>query len=96
MGEDFWNRIGHAHLLRIRCRVLVAVIAAIRLDRRIMKNKIIAALLEERRGYENRGLIERIEAVDAALAELGHVVETSSVEPMIEKAMKIKPRKKKR
>jgi hypothetical protein len=75
---------------------VIAAIAVVRLDRRIMKNKIIAALLEERRGYENRGLIERIEAVDAALAELGHVVETSSIEPMVEKAMKVKPRKKKR
>jgi hypothetical protein len=75
---------------------VIAAIAVVRLDRRIMKNKIIAALLEERRGYENRGLIERIESVDAALAELGHVVETSSIEPMVEKAMKVKPRKKKR
>jgi hypothetical protein len=75
---------------------VIAAVAVVRLDRRIMKNKIIAALLEERRGYENRGLIERIEAVDAALAELGHVVETSSIEPMVEKAMKVKPRKKKR
>jgi len=61
-----------------------------------MKNKIIDALLAERRGYENRGLVERVEAVDAALADLGYVVETASVEPAIENAMKMKPRKKKR
>jgi hypothetical protein len=75
---------------------LIAAIVAIGLDRRIMKNKIIDALLAERKGYENRGLIERVEAVDAALADLGYFVETATIEPKVERAIKPSSRKKRR
>jgi hypothetical protein len=36
-----------------------------------MSSKLIQALLEERRGYEMRGLRDRVKAVEEALRELG-------------------------
>ena len=36
----------------------------------------IAALLQERRGYVNRGLDDRVAAIDAELKKLGHQAET--------------------
>lgn len=37
-----------------------------------MSDAMIAALLEERRGYVARGLTDRVKLVDAQLAALGH------------------------
>lgn len=37
-----------------------------------MSDAMIAALLEERRGYAARGLTDRVKLVDAQLAALGH------------------------
>jgi len=54
----------------------------------------IKALLVERRGYEARGLADRVAAVDAALAALGHEIETTSIAPETERA--IAPRARKR
>jgi hypothetical protein len=54
----------------------------------------IAALLVERRGYEARGLRDRVAAVDAALAALGHEIEATSLSPETERA--IAPRARKR
>lgn len=39
-----------------------------------MSDAMIAALLEERRGYVARNLPERVKLVDAQLAALGHKV----------------------
>lgn len=61
-------------------------------------SKYIEALLIERRGYEVRGLQDRVAAVDAQLAELGFShkylsppsekpIEVASVEPEMEKAI---------
>ena len=61
-------------------------------------SKYIEALLIERRGYEVRGLKDRVAAVDAQLAELGFShkylsppsetpIEVASVEPEIETAV---------
>jgi hypothetical protein len=46
----------------------------------------IQALLAERRGYLVRGLQSRVDAVDAALRQLGYEVETSAVEHRSETA----------
>jgi hypothetical protein len=54
----------------------------------------IAALLVERRGYEARGLRDRVAAVDAALAALGFEIEATSLSPETERA--IAPRARKR
>jgi len=37
-----------------------------------MSDALIAALLDERRGYVARGLSDRVKLVDAELAALGH------------------------
>jgi len=46
----------------------------------------IMALLSERRSYLVRNLPKRVEAVDAALRELGYEVETAAVEQRSETA----------
>ena len=59
-------------------------------------NKQIEALLFERSGYEVRGLKDRVKAVDAALRELGFEhkyssepeIETASIEPVSERAVR--------
>lgn len=60
----------------------------------------IAALLIERRGYEQRGLTLRVAAVDAQLEFLGHRVEApahevAAVEPSAERAVSPRGRKRK-
>lgn len=63
-----------------------------------MSNKnLIAALLIERDGYLKRNLFERIEAIDATLAELGYVAkETATLDPGTERATPPKARKRKK
>jgi hypothetical protein len=58
-----------------------------------MKNdRLILALLEERRGYLARQLFERVADVDAALAALNYAVtETATIEPQTETATRKKP-----
>ena len=54
----------------------------------------IAALLEERRGYVVRGLADRVKAVDAELARLGHkapAAPSTAQAPAPEKAVAPKP-----
>lgn len=58
-------------------------------------SKYIEALLIERKGYEQRGLKDRVKAVDAALAELGYEgknslpeVEVAAIEPDAERAVR--------
>ena len=64
-------------------------------------SKMIDALLAERAGYECRGLEDRVKAVDAALRELGFdhkympEVEVASVEPVVEKSVLKRGKKKK-
>jgi hypothetical protein len=54
-------------------------------------SKQIEALLVERKGYEMRGLKDRVKICDEALRALGHSVktpevETAAVEPVAERA----------
>lgn len=58
-----------------------------------MKNdRLILALLEERRGYLARRLSERVADVDAALAALNYpVTETATIKPQAETATRKKP-----
>jgi hypothetical protein len=65
-----------------------------------MKSKYIEALLVERSGYERRGLVDRVKAVDAALREAGFEhkylndkVETATVEPPAERAIQKRAQK---
>jgi hypothetical protein len=58
-------------------------------------NKQIEALLIEREGYVRRGLKDRVKAVDASLRELDFdhkymtdEIETASVEPVVERAVR--------
>lgn len=56
-------------------------------------NKQIEALLVEREGYVRRGLKDRVSAVDSVLDSLGYKtkapqVETASVEPAQERAVR--------
>jgi hypothetical protein len=61
-------------------------------------NKQIDALLNERAGYVRRGLKDRVKACDDSLAALGYKnktdvvetapVETASVEPVVERAVR--------
>ena len=59
-------------------------------------NKNIESLLVERAGYERRGLPDRVKQVDAQLRELGFdhkymsepQIETASIEPMTERAIR--------
>lgn len=60
-------------------------------------NKLIQALLAERDGYVRRNLLERIEAVDEALAALGYgTTETAAVQPESERATNPKSRKRRK
>jgi hypothetical protein len=63
-----------------------------------MTSKYVEALLIERRGYEQRGMKDRVAQVDAALREVGYEskymtdeVETAAVEQEAERATKKKP-----
>ena len=67
-------------------------------------NKQIEALLQERAGYVRRNLPKRVEAVDAALRELGFdhkymtsepSIETATAEPGVERATMPKTRRRK-
>lgn len=65
-----------------------------------MTSKYIESLLLERRGYEQRGMVDRIKLVDAALRELGYEskymtqeTETAAVEPQVERSAKRKSKK---
>lgn len=60
-------------------------------------NNRIAALLQEREGYVRRNLFERIEAIDAILADLGYgAKETAALDPGTERATPPKARKRKK
>lgn len=62
-------------------------------------DKQIQSLLIEREGYRRRGLIERVEAVDEALAALGYRaidIEVTTAEPSTEKAKRKSPRRRKK
>jgi len=63
-------------------------------------NPNIESLLRERAGYERRGLVERVKAVDAELRELDfdhkymtRQDETAAVQPPAERATRVKPQK---
>lgn len=62
-----------------------------------MARTLIDALLVERTGYANRGLIERVAQIDAALRELGysheHTTEAATVTPPAERAVAPRARK---
>lgn len=61
-----------------------------------MSEKLINALLVERKSLEARGLKDRIKAVDEQLKALGYSVkETASIEPQMETAAASKPRRRK-
>lgn len=68
-----------------------------------MTSKLIQALLEERRGYEMRGLRDRVKAVDEALRDLGFnskqatpsEVEVAAIEPEVEQATRSVRKKRK-
>lgn len=61
-----------------------------------MNDKLIKALLDERKGLEARGLKDRIKAVDEQLKALGYVTkETASIQPEVETATAPKPRRRK-
>lgn len=59
-------------------------------------NQNIESLLVERAGYERRGLPDRVKQVDTQLRELGFdhkymsesQIETASIEPMTERAIR--------
>jgi len=59
-------------------------------------NQNIESLLVERAGYERRGLPDRVKQVDAQLRELGfdhkymseQQIETASIEPLTERAIR--------
>ena len=66
-----------------------------------MKNKWIVGLLAEREAYVRRGLTDKVQMVDEALAALGHrvddaVVETAAIDPVIEQAKVVRGRKRKK
>jgi hypothetical protein len=63
-------------------------------------NKQIEALLIERRGYEQRGLKDRVAAVDEQLHKLGYhhksvtvETETATVAPQVERSIRSKTKK---
>ena len=65
-----------------------------------MTSKYIESLLIERAGYERRGLVDRVKAVDAALREAGFehkyltdTIETATVEPPTERAIQKRAQK---
>lgn len=60
------------------------------------RQSMIQALEIERIGYVMRNLPERVAAVDARLASLGHQIETASIEPEVETAARKKPAKRKK
>lgn len=66
-----------------------------------MKNKWIAGLLAEREAYVRRGLTDKVQMVDEALAALGHrvddaAVETAAIDPVVEQAKVVRGRKRKK
>jgi len=61
-----------------------------------MSHALIKALLAERHSYVMHNLSERVAAIDARLASLGHQVETASIEPQVETAARKKPAKRKK
>ncbi len=65
-----------------------------------MTDKMIAALLQEREGYQRRGLKDRVALVDAQLKQIGYqsksdAVEVAAVDYQTENAAAPKVRKKK-
>lgn len=62
-------------------------------------DKKIKALLAERLGYERRGKVDRVAAVDEQLRALGYnkqpetPVETAAVEPQVERSARRKSKK---
>jgi len=64
----------------------------------MMNDKLIAALLNERRAYVMRGLTDRVRAVDDALRDLGHVIETetASIDHDVETTSRKKPNKRRK
>lgn len=61
-----------------------------------MSEKLINALLEERKGLEARGLKDRVKAVDEQLKALGYSAkETAAIQPEVETATAPKPRRRK-
>ena len=59
--------------------------------------RLIASLLEERRGYVMRKLPDRIAAVDARLAMLGYYeTETATLDAAAETATRKKPTRRKK
>lgn len=65
------------------------------------QNKWIAGLLAERESYVRRGLRDKVQMVDDALAALGHrvddvVVETASLDADVEQAKVVRGRKRKK
>jgi hypothetical protein len=63
-----------------------------------MNKHIIESLLIERAGYVQRGLKDRVAAVDASLRDAGYKaesakVETATAEPVVETASKPAPKK---
>ncbi len=66
-----------------------------------MKNKWIVGLLAEREAYVRRGLTDKVQMVDEALAALGHrvddaSVETAAIDVAIEQAKVVRGRKRKK
>lgn len=61
-------------------------------------DRIIEALLAERKGYERRGLTDRVAEVDAMLARLGVFTETetATAQPQVETAARKKPLRRKK
>ena len=65
-----------------------------------MSEKLIKALLSERKGLEARGLKDRIKAVDEQLKALGYAeksapIEVATIEPDVEVAAAPKARRRK-
>lgn len=62
-----------------------------------MARSLVDALLAERAGYANRGLVDRVAQIDAALRELGFestpTVEAAAVAPSAERAVTPRARK---
>ena len=95
MGTNQRHRIDHSNLLVVYGGGAVLLIATLPKHLgALMNNKQdeISALLVERAGYVHRNLAKRVASVDAALAALGHKatqsskVETTTIEPTVERA----------
>jgi len=63
-----------------------------------MNSKIISALLAERNRCAANGLMDRVAEIDVRLRILGfhQPIETATIEPELERAVRSKSRKKKR